>query len=78
MTKQSTKDFFKEYSKLCKRQELISNHIMEIIEYPDQIKSIIDVLVSQLHHRQLDKIENLIDNQLEQIEDFIVNNYSVE
>ena len=77
MTRQTTKDFFKEYSKLCKRQELISNHIMEVIEYPNQIKSIIDVLVSQLHHSQLDKIENLIDNQLEQIEDLIVNNYNI-
>ena len=76
MTKQSTKDFFKEYfSKdetkrfnLRTRQELIGNNLMEVCcDYPDQIRPIIDELVSHLN-----------DIQLDQMEDFIVNNYSVE
>ena len=76
MTKQSTKDFFKEYfSKdetkrfnLRTRQELIGNNLMEVCcDYPDQIRVVIDELVSHLN-----------DNQLDQIEDLIVNNYSVE
>ena len=76
MTKQSTKDFFKEYfSKdetkrfnLRTRQELIGNNLMEVCcDYPDQIRPIIDELVSHLN-----------DNQLDQMGDFIVNNYSVE
>jgi len=76
MTKQSTKDFFKEYfSKdetkrfnLRTRQELIGNNLMEVVvDYPDQIRPIIDELVSHLDN-----------NQLDQMEDFIVNNYSVE
>ena len=76
MTKQSTKDFFKEYfSKdetkrfnLRTRQELIGNNLMEVCcDYPDQIRPIIDELVSHLDN-----------NQLDQMEDFIVNNYSVE
>jgi len=76
MTRQSTKDFFKEYfSKdetkrfnLRTRQELIGNNLMEVCcDYPDQIRPIIDELVSHLN-----------DNQLDQMEDLIVNNYSVE
>ena len=76
MTKQSTKDFFKEYfSKdetkrfnLRTRQELIGNNLMEVCcDYPDQIRPIIDELISHLDN-----------NQLDQMEDFIVNNYSVE
>ena len=76
MTRQSTKDFFKEYfSKdetkrfnLRTRQELIGNNLMEVCcDYPDQIRPIIDELVSHLN-----------DIQLDQMEDFIVNNYSVE
>ena len=76
MTKQSTKDFFKEYfSKdetkrfnLRTRQELIGNNLMEVCcDYPDQIRPIIDELVSHLDN-----------NQLDQMGDFIVNNYSVE
>ena len=76
MTKQSTKDFFKEYfSKdetkrfnLRTRQELIGNNLMEVVvDYPDQIRPIIDELVSHLDN-----------NQLDQMGDFIVNNYSVE
>ena len=76
MTRQSTKDFFKEYfSKeetkrfnLRTRQELIGNNLMEVCcDYPDQIRPIIDELVSHLDN-----------NQLDQMEDFIVNNYSVE
>ena len=76
MTRQSTKDFFKEYfSKdetkrfnLRTRQELIGNNLMEVVvDYPDQIRPIIDELVSHLN-----------DNQLDQMEDLIVNNYSVE
>ena len=50
------------------RQELIGNNLMEVVvDYPDQIRPIIDELVSHLN-----------DNQLDQMEDFIVNNYSVE
>ena len=76
MTRQSTKDFFKEYfSKdetkrfnLRTRQELIGNNLMEVCcDYPDQIRVVIDELVSHLDN-----------NQLDQIEDLIVNNYSVE
>ena len=76
MTRQSTKDFFKEYfSKdetkrfnLRTRQELIGNNLMEVCcDYPAQIRPIIDELVSHLDN-----------NQLDQIEDLIVNNYSVE
>ena len=48
------------------RQELIGNNLMEVVEnYPDQIRPIIDELVSHLN-----------DNQLDQIEDLIVNNYA--
>ena len=47
------------------RQELIGNNLMEVVcDYPDQIRPIIDELVSHLN-----------DNQLDQIEDLIVNNY---
>ena len=47
------------------RQELIGNNLMEVIcDYPDQIRPIIDELVSHLDN-----------NQLDQIEDLIVNNY---
>ena len=50
------------------RQELIGNNLMEIVDdYPDQIRVVIDELVSHLDN-----------NQLDQIEDLIVNNYSVE
>ena len=50
------------------RQELIGNNLMEVCcYYPDQIRVVIDDLVSHLN-----------DNQLDQMEDFIVNNYSVE
>ena len=47
------------------RQELIGNNLMEVIDdYPDQLRVVIDELVSHLN-----------DNQLDQIEDLIVNNY---
>ena len=50
------------------RQELIGNNLMEVCcDYPDQIRPIIDELVSHLN-----------DNQLDQMEDFIVNNYGEE
>ena len=50
------------------RQELIGNNLMEVVEdYPDQIRVVIDELVSHLDN-----------NQLDQIEDLIVNNYSIE
>ena len=50
------------------RQELIGNNLMEVIDdYPDQLRVVIDELVSHLDN-----------NQLDQMEDFIVNNYSVE
>ena len=47
------------------KQELIGNNLMEIVDdYPDQLRVVIDELVSHLN-----------DNQLDQIEDLIVNNY---
>ena len=47
------------------RQELIGNNLMEVIDdYPDQLRVVIDELVSHLDN-----------NQLDQIEDLIVNNY---
>ena len=50
------------------RQELIGNNLMEVVDdYPDQLRVVIDELVSHLDN-----------NQLDQMEDFIVNNYSVE
>ena len=50
------------------RQELIGNNLMEVCcDYPDQIRVVIDELVSHLN-----------DNQLDQIEDLIVNNYGEE
>ena len=50
------------------RQELLGNNLMEVCcDYPDQIRVVIDELVSHLDN-----------NQLDQMEDFIVNNYSVE
>ena len=55
-------------SNLRTRQELIGNILMEVCcDYPDQIRVVIDELVSHLDN-----------NQLDQMEDFIVNNYSVE
>ena len=48
------------------RQELIGNELMDVCcDYPDQIRPIIDELVSLLN-----------DSQLDEIEDLIVNNYS--
>ena len=50
------------------RQELIGNNLMEVVDdYPDQLRVVIDELVSHLSH-----------NQLDQIEDLIVNNYCEE
>ena len=50
------------------RQELIGNNLMEVVDdYPDQLRVVIDELVSYLN-----------DNQLDQIEDLIVNNYGEE
>ena len=50
------------------RQELIGNNLMEVVDdYPDQLRVVIDELVSHLN-----------DNQLDQIEDLIVNNYGEE
>ena len=47
------------------RQELIGNNLMEVVDdYPDQIRVVIDELISHLDN-----------NQLDQIEDLIVNNY---
>ncbi len=49
-------------------QELIGNNLMEVIDdYPDQLRVVIDELVSHLDN-----------NQLDQIEDLIVNNYAEE
>ena len=50
------------------RQELIGNNLMEVVDdYPDQLRVVIDELVSHLDN-----------NQLDQIEDLIVNNYAEE
>jgi len=50
------------------RQELISNNLLEVVDdYPDQLRVIIDELLSHLNG-----------NQLDQIEDLIVNNYGEE
>jgi len=52
--------------KLRVRQELIGNELMNVCcDYPDQIRVVIDELVSYLN-----------DSQLDQVEDLIVNNYS--
>ena len=45
------------------RQELIGNNLMEVIDdYPDQLRVVIDELVSHLSHTQLDEVEDLIVN----------------
>jgi len=45
------------------RQELIGNTLMEVIDdYPDQLRVVIDELVSHLSHTQLDEVEDLIVN----------------
>ena len=50
------------------RQELIGNNLMEVVDdYPDQLRVVIDELLSHLDN-----------NQLDQIEDLIVNNYAEE
>ena len=50
------------------RQELIGNNLMEVVDdYPDQLRVVIDELLSHLNGYQLD-----------QIEDLIVNNYAEE
>ena len=50
------------------KQELIGNNLMEIVDdYPDQLRVVIDELLSHLNGYQLD-----------QIEDLIVNNYGEE
>ena len=52
-------------AKLRVRQELIGNELMDVCcDYPDQIRVVIDELVSYLN-----------DSQLDQVEDLIVNNY---
>ena len=50
------------------RQELIGNNLMEVVDdYPDQLRVIVDELLSHLNG-----------NQLDQIEDLFVNNYGEE
>ena len=45
------------------RQELIGNNLMEVIDdYPDQLRVVIDELLSHLNGYQLDQIEDLIVN----------------
>ena len=45
------------------RQELIGNNLMEVVDdYPDQLRVVIDELLSHLNDYQLDKIEDLIVN----------------
>ena len=49
-------------------QELIGNNLMDVVDdSPDQLRVVIDELLSHLN-----------DNQLDQIEDLIVNNYEEE
>ena len=49
------------YDNIRTRQELIGNNLMNVIcDYPDQIRPILDELVSHLNHTQLDEIEDLI------------------
>ena len=56
------------WANLRTRQELIGNNLMEVVDdYPDQLRVIIDELLSHLNG-----------NQLDQIEDLIVNNYGEE
>ena len=56
-----TKHLFK--SNLRTRQELIGNNLMDIIDdFPDQLRAIIDELVSHLNNNQLDEMEDLIVN----------------
>jgi len=51
------------------RQELIGNELMNVCcDYPDQIRVVIDELVSYLNDSQLDQVEDLIVNNYE--EDF--------
>ena len=46
------------------RQELIGNELMDVCcDYPDQIRVVIDELVSLLNDSQLDQVEDLIVNQ---------------
>ena len=53
-------------AKLRVRQELIGNELMDVCcDYPDQIRVVIDEFVQYLN-----------DNQLDQVVDLIVNNYS--
>ena len=45
------------------RQEFMRNNLLDIIDdYPDQLIVIIEELVSQLNHKQLDEMEDLIVN----------------
>ena len=45
------------------RQELIGNNLMEVVDdYPDQLRVVIDELLSHLNGYQLDQIEDLIVN----------------
>ena len=40
------------------RQELLSNNLMELIDnYPDQLRAVIDELVTQLDNIQMSNIE---------------------
>ena len=56
-----TKHLFK--PNLRTRQELIGNNLMDIIDdYPDQLRVIVDELVSHLNNNQLDEMEDLIVN----------------
>jgi len=56
-------------AKLRVRQELIGNELMDVCcDYPDQIRVVIDELVSLLNDSQLDQVEDLIVNNYE--EDF--------
>ena len=65
MTNEEAKTY---WANIRTRQELIGNNLMEVVDdYPDQLRVVIDELVSHLDNTQLD-----------QIDDLIVNNYAEE
>ena len=65
MTNEEAKTY---WANIRTRQELIGNNLMKVVDdYPDQLRVVIDELLSHLN-----------DYQLDQIEDLIVNNYAEE
>ena len=65
MTNEEAKTY---WANIRTRQELNGNNLIEVVDdYPDQLRVVIDELLSHLN-----------DYQLDQIEDLIVNNYAEE